>query len=117
MYNIKINTLPVLTKCLNKIKMLGTNAISLSEKEYNKLMNEITKNENLMCYFRMYDTVNGLDRDYLHALIVTDYNKSTTDKGKRIPIPDSDYGEQEQFYTSLVIEINSVQKTISIEEI
>lgn len=116
MYNIKINTLPVLTKCLNKLKTVSNPPLQLTDKEYNKLISEITKNENLMCYFRFYDIVDGTYRDYLHALTVSNYNTSTTDKGKVIPIPDSAYGVQEGFNVSLGIHINTVQKTINMSE-
>lgn len=52
MYNIKINTLPVLTKLLQKMK---TDELSLTDKELEKVRKEITSNEGkliTLSYFR-----------------------------------------------------------------
>lgn len=52
MYNIKINTLPVLTKLLQKMKI---DELSLTDKELEKVRKEITSNEGkliTLSYFR-----------------------------------------------------------------
>lgn len=50
MYNIKINTLPVLTKLAKKLKLSSTGELTLSEKEYNQLTRELDKFRDTIVY-------------------------------------------------------------------
>lgn len=70
MYNIKINTLPVLTKLAKKLKNSSTVELTLSEKEYNQLTRELEKFQNTIVYISYWDTINNLPSSYIGQLVI-----------------------------------------------
>lgn len=72
MYNIKINTLPVLTKLAKKLKYSSTGQLTLSEKEYNQLTRELEKFKGTTVYISFWDMLNNWPASYIGQLVTYD---------------------------------------------